>query len=496
MNAIDLLRWLGETSLAVGVLILLILLIRRPVAKLFGAEAAYALWLAPLIRIFLPELSVLPAPADVAPLTQFVVTAEAFTAAPAVPSVDLAALAAATALLLWIMVAVALTYIKLEAQARFLRLASASSKPAPPSLRKEASAIATRLGVKRRFQLRICENEYGPSIIGLLRPVICLPAGFETEYSRAEQQLALAHELAHIKRGDMTAALLASVFQAVQWPNPLVHIAMRAFRTDQEAACDAFVLNRQRKDKNAASDYASAILKSAQHSGNGPAYGLSLGHPVKERLMLLKTQKRSAWRRLFGGVAVIALTAAGLAGTASYGFAADKDKTDKDKGETEFVEERNVFVIADEDGKKIERRVVVISGEDGDSLSDDMDVMMLGDGDFEIITDGERRHHRVMEFNSKEGDAYFISDCTSGDDPGQSVTLEWKDEEGGENDKRITQAVICLTGDEASGDPKERAKALRKAIDRMEENAKKEEARRKKMIDGLRKQLRELEKKN
>ena len=54
MTAIDLLRWLGETSLALSILILLVLIIRKPFAKLFGARAAYALWLAPAARLFGP----------------------------------------------------------------------------------------------------------------------------------------------------------------------------------------------------------------------------------------------------------------------------------------------------------------------------------------------------------------------------------------------------------------------------------------------------------
>ena len=492
MSAIDILRWLGETSLAVGLLILLILLIRRPVAKMFGAEAAYALWLAPVIRLFLPELAILPKPSpSAAEPIEFTYVREAFaTSANAPTSVDLIAFIAAAALLIWIMVAVALAYVRFEAQSRVLNKIFKTSKLASISLQKEAKEVAKELGLRKKFLLRVCDKEHGPSIFGFFRPVIFLPAGFETDYSRHERQLALAHELAHIKRGDMMVVLLASIFQAVQWLNPLVHFAMRAFRTDQESACDSFVLNRQRRNKNATSDYASAILKSARHWGSHPAYGLSLGHPVKERLMLLTNQKHSAWRQLSGGVAVVALTAAGLAGTASYGFAADKDNE-----KTEIVEERNVVAITDEDSKKIERRVVVFSGEGGDEIDHEMEVLVLGEGDARIMKDGMRRHHKVMEFSGKEGGAYFISDCTAGDDINTPVKLEWKDEEGDENDKRISHTVICLTGDETSDDPKAHAKALRKAIDRMEENAKKEEARRKKMIDGLRKELRELEKK-
>ena len=51
-------NWAVQTGLVISVLILIILLIRRPFARMFGANAAYALWSLPLIRLFLPALSV------------------------------------------------------------------------------------------------------------------------------------------------------------------------------------------------------------------------------------------------------------------------------------------------------------------------------------------------------------------------------------------------------------------------------------------------------
>ena len=47
-----------QTVLAVSVLIGLILFVRRPVAKHFGAGVAYALWALPLARLVLPPLQV------------------------------------------------------------------------------------------------------------------------------------------------------------------------------------------------------------------------------------------------------------------------------------------------------------------------------------------------------------------------------------------------------------------------------------------------------
>ena len=45
-----------QTSLAVGILFFIVLLVRRPFARQFGAKAAYALWLVPLARLFMPPL--------------------------------------------------------------------------------------------------------------------------------------------------------------------------------------------------------------------------------------------------------------------------------------------------------------------------------------------------------------------------------------------------------------------------------------------------------
>ncbi len=485
MSTTEILRWLAETSLAASLLIIVILLIRRPIAKAFGAEAAYALWFAPLIRIFLPEFSILRAPTEVVPVQLEWAREGAGVTMPVTPAIDFLALAAGSALLIWIMVAVAWVFVKLEKQSRFLRTVYASSMPAPASLQHEATAVAKQFGVKRAFQLRLSDNEYGPSICGLTRPVICLPASFECTYSDRERRLALGHELAHMKRGDVTAAFLAILFQAAQWPNPIVHLAMRAFRSDQEAACDAFVLRKQRKNKHATSDYASAILKSARHSADDAVFGLYLGHPVKERLMLLKNKNRSTLRRFAGGIAVVAITAAGLAGTASYGFAADDEKQ-----KVKIIEKRDVIVLSDDDDGEINRRVMVFSGDGGEVA----DVMMLGDHDFAFMEGGEGPHFRKFPGDTSAS-AYFMGDCSTTDGDGEPAKLEWKEEAGEGDEKTISHTVICLNGDEASGDPKERAKALRKAIDRMEENAKKEEARRKKMIEALRKQLRALEKK-
>lgn len=61
MIGADLFAWLVETSIALALITGLVLLVRKPVSRHIGPNAAYALWLLPLIRLFLPDLALLPA---------------------------------------------------------------------------------------------------------------------------------------------------------------------------------------------------------------------------------------------------------------------------------------------------------------------------------------------------------------------------------------------------------------------------------------------------
>ena len=59
--------WLIDTALYTALLIALVLVLRRPVARHFGPSMAYALWALPLLRLVLPPLVL---PASLAPVPQ------------------------------------------------------------------------------------------------------------------------------------------------------------------------------------------------------------------------------------------------------------------------------------------------------------------------------------------------------------------------------------------------------------------------------------------
>ena len=343
-----------QTSLAVGVLFALVLVARRPFARQFGAKAAYALWLIPLARLAMPPIPAnfslfgLLGPAEatssttvttVQERTHAIAVTEAHSgqphladlpsvpAVPAPPPVELSEpglfdafvqIAPQLILPVWIAGALMILGVAWRRQAVFHQLIRDDSDEASERIAAMTNEIAGELGVKRGFDVRTSLLNGSPLVTGLIRPVILLPAWIEDDYSPREQRDALTHELMHVKRNDLLALQAAQFVLALQWFNPLAHLAMRAFRVDQEAACDADVL---RAGTSSAFSYGQTLIKAARLAG--PADGafrganLTLTHPIKERLILMQNSAPTLRRRLLGSTLALTLGSAAIVATAS-----------------------------------------------------------------------------------------------------------------------------------------------------------------------------------
>jgi len=101
---------------------------------------------------------------------------------------------------------------------------------------------ARALGMRRAPALRISDAIVSPQVTGWWRPVVLLPA--EQTLSQDELAMAIAHELAHIHRGDLWLGWIPALAQRLFFFHPLVTWAMREYAIYREAACDAQVLQR------------------------------------------------------------------------------------------------------------------------------------------------------------------------------------------------------------------------------------------------------------
>ncbi|KTE18125.1 M56 family metallopeptidase [Sphingopyxis sp. H080] len=159
----------------------------------------------------------------------------------------------------------------------------------------------------------------GPVAFGLWQRYVAVPHDFFARYVAEERALAIDHELSHHRHGDLWANSAALVLLAAQWFNPFAWRAIRAFRFDQEAACDARVLTMthcdERRERTAR--YATAIVKAAVGPRLSLAAPMAVHDNLQERLTMLTQGDISKKRGLVGRLLIGGATLAVLGATAT-----------------------------------------------------------------------------------------------------------------------------------------------------------------------------------
>jgi bla regulator protein blaR1 len=116
------------------------------------------------------------------------------------------------------------------------------SVPAPDALHALAADLAGRLRLRRTPDVRMSGEIDTPLVAGIRRPVILLPRDRFEALDDHQQQMALCHELAHVKRADLWFGCVPAIAERLFFFHPLAHIASREYALWREAACDAAVL--------------------------------------------------------------------------------------------------------------------------------------------------------------------------------------------------------------------------------------------------------------
>jgi len=101
--------------------------------------------------------------------------------------------------------------------------------------------------IARSYRLRrppVVLHSDQPSVLGtwgVARAKVLLPAD-ALEWPSDRIRIVLAHELAHVRRGDWIVQMGVELLCAAYWFNPLVWLASRRLRLESEQACDDAVL--------------------------------------------------------------------------------------------------------------------------------------------------------------------------------------------------------------------------------------------------------------
>jgi beta-lactamase regulating signal transducer with metallopeptidase domain len=153
------------------------------------------------------------------------------------------------------------------------RLTSCATRPARPAWVASLRSAAARLGVTSRVELLESTSVDTPTVIGHRRPVVLLPIPAFEALATAEAESVLAHELAHVRRGDFVANGAQTVVEILFFFHPAVRWLSRTVREERELCCDDVAVEAI----GSRVVYARALARLEQVRSSFPAGRLALG---------------------------------------------------------------------------------------------------------------------------------------------------------------------------------------------------------------------------
>lgn len=152
------------------------------------------------------------------------------------------------------------------------RRARAGALPTPTHVTLLLSDVAQSLGLRRPPHTILTSLPIGPAVFGFWRPTVVLPEFLISGGAREQLRAVLAHELVHVRRGDVAAGVFQWLTQIVWWFHPLVWWAGRELVRQRECACDEEVVAVLRCEGAQYAQSLLDVLKSRRGLRGGPAW--------------------------------------------------------------------------------------------------------------------------------------------------------------------------------------------------------------------------------
>ena len=191
---------------------------------------------------------------------------------------------------------------------RIRRLKQASLLPGT-ELSELFQRLCAQLITQRKVELRVSSQHQSSFLLGFLHPVVLLPA--EERMERAETELVLRHELAHVERRDDWVNLVQHGVLAVFFFHPAFWWISRRLSLEREIACDDYVLQQSKRPRAYAlvlANLAARMQKQFRLLAPGSSNNKT---QLKERIdMILNTHRNASPRLVKTWLALITSAAA------------------------------------------------------------------------------------------------------------------------------------------------------------------------------------------
>ena len=178
-----------------------------------------------------------------------------------------------------------------------------------------------REAVRLRGNIYETEHIDSPFVLGVLRPRIYLPYHMD---SRDREQV-IAHEQAHLRRGDHVWKPLGFLLLTIHWFNPLLWLSYVLLCRDIELACDEKVIKNLSCGQRA--DYMQALVTCSVNRRRIAACPLAFGEiGVKERVRsVMNYKKPTFWIILLAVAACVVLAVCFLTNPIGFRYDAAAD---------------------------------------------------------------------------------------------------------------------------------------------------------------------------
>ena len=200
--------------------------------------------------------------------------------------------------------------------------------------------------ISRPLAVRSSDLISSPLTYGILHPVILLPKKLDRN-DQAALKYVLTHEYVHIRRFDAITKILFAAVLWIHWFNPLVWVMYVLANRDMELSCDAWVI-RMLGEKNRSS-YALMLIKMEERRSGMSALCSHLGkNAISERIeAIMKFKKTSILACAFALVLVVGATTAFATSTGAW-REFDLDDLNLTEGHT-GTETDNMKIVDSED---------------------------------------------------------------------------------------------------------------------------------------------------
>ena len=200
--------------------------------------------------------------------------------------------------------------------------------------------------ISRPLAVRSSDLISSPLTYGILHPVILLPKKLDRN-DQVALKYVLTHEYVHIRRFDAITKILFAAVLCIHWFNPFVWVMYVLANRDMELSCDAWVI-RMLGEKNRSS-YALMLIKMEERRSGMSALCSHFGkNAISERIeAIMKFKKTSILACAFALVLVVGATTAFATSTGAW-REFDLDDLNLTEGHT-GTETDNMKIVDSED---------------------------------------------------------------------------------------------------------------------------------------------------